>query len=388
VTTDKPTVLMRFVRWTIEHSLLLPIGALVALVWANIDQASYTHVAHAIEFPVNEIGMAFFFGLAAKEVVEATVPGGALHPWRRAAVPLVGAVGGMAGPALLYLALARWSGDPALARGWAIPCATDIAFSYFVAKALFGRSHPALPFLLLLAIADDAFGLVILAIFYPVRAVQPVIVFVLFGLGITTAALMKRRHVTSFWPYVLIGGSLAWAGLFLGGLHPALALVPIVAFLPHAPRDAGPLVDQPKARDTLNAFEHYWQNPVRVMLFAFGLANAGVPIREIGTATWVVLGAILAGKPLGIAAAVAAAALAGFHLPPRMTWRDVFVAGSTAGIGFTVALFFAVAAFPDGRTLDEAKLGALLSIGSAGLAWLGATLLRTGHFRVSPAGRP
>jgi NhaA family Na+:H+ antiporter len=95
-----------------------------------------------------------------------------------------------------------------------------------------------------------------------------------------------------------------------------------------------------------------------------------------------VLGAILAGKPLGIAAAVAASALAGFRLPPKMTWRDVLVVGTAAGIGFTVALFFAVAAFPDGTTLDEAKLGALLSIGSAGLAWLGAVMLRTGRFRV------
>jgi len=380
--------MMRVVRWAIEHSLLLPLGAFVALIWANFDQGSYVRVAHALEFPVNEIGMAFFFGLAAKEVVEATVPGGALHPWRRAAMPLLAAVGGMVGPAVLYLAMVRWTGHPALARGWAIPCATDIAFSYLVARALFGRSHPALPFLLLLAIADDAFGLVILAIFYPVRAVQPAIVIVLIGLAMAAAAVMKHRMVRSFWPYVLIGGSLAWAGLFFGGLHPALALVPIVPFFPHSRHDAGPPVDQPQSRDTLNAFEHYWQNPVRVMLFAFGFANAGVPIREIGTATWVVLAAILAGKPLGISAAVAGSALVGFHLPPKMTWRDVLVAGSTAGIGFTVALFFAVAAFPDGRTLDEAKLGALLSIGSAGLAWLGAVLLQTGRFRVSRAGRP
>ena len=153
---------MRIVRWIIENSLLLPIGAALALFWANIDYDSYAHLAHALEFPVNEIGMAFFFGLAVKEVVRSHVAGGALHPRRRAVVPLVGAVGGMIGPALLYLALAGWLGDPSLARGWAIPCATDIAFSYLVAVSLFGRSHPALPFLLLLAIADDALGLVIL----------------------------------------------------------------------------------------------------------------------------------------------------------------------------------------------------------------------------------
>jgi len=202
------------------------------------------------------------------------------------------------------------------------------------------------------------------------------------------ALLLRYRRVRSFWAYVVGGGSLAWAGLFLGGLHPALALVPIVPFLPHAARDAGPLVDQPQAHDTLNEFEHYCQNPVRVMLFAFGFANAGVPIREIGTATWVVLTAILTGKPIGIALAVALCVIAGFHLPPKMTWRDVLVTGSTAGIGFTVALFFAVAAFPPGKTLDAAKLGALFSVGSAGLALVGSAVMRTGRFTASSAGGP
>jgi Na+:H+ antiporter, NhaA family len=374
--------------WMLEHSLLLPVGAAIALVWANIAATSYARLAHALEFPVNDIGMVFFFALAAKEVVEATAPGGALHPWRRAAVPLVGAVGGMAGPALVYLALVRGLGDPTLARGWAITCATDIAFSFLVAIAIFGRSHPALPFLLLLAIADDALGLVILAVFYPVGTVRPLIVFGLVGITMAIVILMKRRSVKSFWPYVLIGGSLAWAGLFLGGLHPALALVPVVPFIPRAAHDAGLLVEEPTAHDTLNEFEHWWKKPVQLILFAFGLANAGVPVRQIGTVTWAVLGAILAGKPLGIGFAVALAMAAGFHLPARMTWRDVLVVGAAAGIGFTVALFFATAAFPPGRTLDEAKLGALLSIGSAGLAYVGAVVLRTGRFRASAAARP
>src|SRR5204863_3556030 len=118
----------------------------------------------------NDVGMVFFFGLAAKEVVEATLPGGALHPWRRAAMPVVAAVGGMLAPALIYIAIVIGSGHAAIVRGWAIPCATDIAFSYLAAKAIFGN-HPAVPFLLLLAIADDAFGLIVLAIFYPIHDV-------------------------------------------------------------------------------------------------------------------------------------------------------------------------------------------------------------------------
>jgi NhaA family Na+:H+ antiporter len=380
--------MLRFLTRLIERSVLLPIGAALALIWANVHHDSYAHFTHALEFSVNEIGMAFFFGLAAKEVVEAMIPGGALHPWHRAVIPLVGAAGGMVGPALLYLGSVSWLGDPALARGWAIPCATDIAFSYLVAVAIFGRSHPALPFLLLLAIADDALGLVILAVFYPVRIVQPLIVLSLVSLAIAAAVLMRRRRVPSFWPYVLVAGGISWAGFLLGGLHPALALVPIIPILPHAARDAGPLVEQPRAHDLLNEFEHWWKNPVQLILFAFGLVNAGVPVRAIGTTTWAVVGAILAGKPLGICVAVAIAAAVGFHLPSKMTWRDVLVAGATAGIGFTVALFFATAAFPMGRTLDEAKLGALLSIGSAGLAYGAAVLLGVGRFTASRAGHP
>lgn len=380
--------MIRLFRWVLAHSLLLPVGAGIALIWANVGYESYTRLAHALEFPVNDIGMAFFFALATKEVVEATTPGGALHPWRRAAMPLVGAVGGMVGPAILYIGLVTWLGDSTLARGWAIPCATDIAFSFLVAMTIFGRTHPALAFLLLLAIADDALGLVILAVFYPVGTVRPLIVFGLVALAIGVSIAMKRRRVASFWPYISIGGGLAWAGLFFGRLHPALALVPVMPFLPRAGHDAGPLVEEPQAHDALNEFEHWWKTPVQLILFLFGLTNAGVPVREIGTATWAVLASIAAGKPLGIGLAVGIAGAAGFQLPSRMTWRDVLVVGAAAGVGFTVALFFSTAAFPPGRTLDEVKLGALLSIGSGGLAYLAAGLLRTGRFRASPAARP
>src|SRR5690349_2734401 len=103
----------------LEHSALLPAGAAVALVWANWSLPTYTRFARAGEFVVNDVGMVFFFALAAKEVVEATCPGGALHTWRRAALPVVAAVGGMLGPALIYVAAVNMAGHPELTRGWA-----------------------------------------------------------------------------------------------------------------------------------------------------------------------------------------------------------------------------------------------------------------------------
>src|SRR4029077_12225666 len=139
------------IEFAAEHSLVLPVGAAVALVWANLFGASYARVTHALEFSVNDVGMVFFFALATKEVVEATAPGGALHTWRRAALPVIAAVGGMAVPAVFYILYAYLTNQRALFRGWAIPCATDIAFSYLAARAIF-RRHPAIPFLLLLAI--------------------------------------------------------------------------------------------------------------------------------------------------------------------------------------------------------------------------------------------
>ena len=156
----------------IDNSLLLVIGAVAGLLWANASPGSYAHVTRLLHFAVNDVGMVFFFAIAAKEVVEATLPGGPLASPRRAAVPVWAAVGGMIGPALLYIALALWADEPALVQGWAIPCATDIAFSYLVARFIFGSGHPAIPFLLLLAIADDALGLAILAIAYPTGTVR------------------------------------------------------------------------------------------------------------------------------------------------------------------------------------------------------------------------
>src|SRR5919197_5897623 len=123
--------------FAVEHSLVLPAGAAVALVWANTSAATYGKFARALEFPVNDIGMVFFFALAAKEVVEATCPGGALHTWRRAALPVVAAIGGMAAPAAIFTAFPLATGHHALLRGWAIPTATDIAFSYLIARTIF-----------------------------------------------------------------------------------------------------------------------------------------------------------------------------------------------------------------------------------------------------------
>lgn len=369
----------RWFQFAIDNSLLLVAGAVAALVWANVDPTNYAYVSHALHFGVNDIAMVFFFAVATKEVVEAMLPGGPLSSPRQAGLPIFAAVGGMVAPALIFLAGARMLGQEGLTNGWAIPCATDIAFSYLAAKLIFPKSSPAIPFLLLLAIADDALGLMVLAIFYPSAPLE--LGYLVLGLvpAIALAWAMRKYGITNFWWYLLVPGVFSWVGLYAGGIHPALALVPIVPFMPSAPKDLGIFAGEEEERqpDTLNRFEHAWRIPVQFILMLFGLANAGVPLASIGPPTWLVLGGLVVGKPLGVVGMTLLAERIGFQRAKELDLRSLIVVGVAAGIGFTVALFFATAAFPGGgEILAQAKMGALLSFLAAPLAILLAKSLR------------
>ena len=371
--------MIKLFHFTIDHFLLLPIGGLVAIVWANTGPESYFTSAHNFAFVVNEIGMALFFALVAQEVVEAVMPGGALHTWRRWTLPIVAAVGGIVGSALVYLAYVRWQYELVLSSGWPVAGAIDLAFAYFIVKAIF-RRHAAIPFLLLLAIAADAIGMLLIAsrhAFVEMRSGGAALMTAALGL----AFVLRRQKVHTFWPYLLGCGPLSWWALYLDGLHPALALVPIVPFLPHAPRSLEVFTDAPHSRhDSPRHFEHVWQYPIQAVLFLFGLVNAGVLLNGYDTGTWALLAAALVGKPLGILAAVGLALTFELHLPTRFHWRDlVVVALATSGV-FTFGLFFATAVFPMGPVLTQLKMGAVLSGVGVPLALAAARLLHTGRF--------
>ena len=353
----------------LDNSLLLVAGTVAGLAWANIDHAGYERFAHALHFVVNDVGMVFFFALAVKEIVEAMLPGGPLESPREAAVPVLAAVGGMIGPAGLYAIQVAALDRPELLPGWAVPCATDIAFSYLAARFIFPRHHPAIPFLLLLAIADDALGLILLAVFYPVGHVSLLNFAALMIPALGVTLWLRRRRTRSFWPYLILGGGLSWGALYAGGLHPALALVPILPMMPHAKRDLG-LFDPREHRlpDTMNAFEHTWKTPVQFILMLFGLVNAGVTFSSVGAGTWIVFSSLLVGKPLGIVGTTLLSVRMGLRMPGRLRYRELTVLGVVAGIGFTVALFFSTAAFRPGLLLDEVKMGALLSFFAAPIA--------------------
>jgi NhaA family Na+:H+ antiporter len=361
----------------VDNSLLLIAGAVTALVWANAEPVSYERVAHATHFAVNDIAMVFFFALATKEVVEAMLPGGALSSVRKAGLPILAAVGGMAVPAAIFAFGASRLDDAGAMRGWAIPCATDIAFSYLAARLVFPKGSPAIPFLLLLAIADDALGLVVLAVFYPSAPLALGKLALFMAPALWLAWEMRQRRVRDFWPYLVGPGVLSWYALYIGGIHPALALVPIVPFMPGGKKDLGlyELTEEHK-HDTLNRFEHWWRVPVQLVLFFFGLANAGVPLTSVGAVTWLVLAGLVIGKPIGVVGMTLIAERFGFRRAAGLDLKTLVVLGVAAGIGFTVALFFADAAYPPGVTLDQAKMGALLSFVAAPIAIVLGRLLR------------
>ena len=409
-----------------QYSILLILGVLAALVVANVDQHFYEQIVdyqvfgwvfgneatifgHALtaHFLINEILMVFFFGIAAKEITDSLMPGGALNPVQKAVNPVLGTLGGVAGPVGLYflLTLVFYGGTDnfaVVANGWAIPTATDIALAWLVARMVFGPRHPAVNFLLLLAVADDGIGLGIIAVFYPDPEIPVMPAWLLVtaaGMGIALA--MRRLRLNSWVPYIAIAGTLSWIGLLRASIEQALALVVNVPFLPsaaghngHNSETALPSADVPSlgpvarssnaAHGPLEQFEHQLKFPVDFVLFLFAFANAGVAFSAINQVTFIVLLSLVAGKTIGITLFSWVAVMIGFPLPTGMGVKHLAVAALIAGLGLTVALFLADKAFPGPPFQDPAKMGAVLSGGVAFLALMAGALLRVRDLKADP----
>jgi len=382
----------KFINILLEFSLPLLSGVFLAVVWANISPEGYHHIMHqsllgswyplgeghpiTFHFLMNDIFMVLFFGIAAKEITESCLPGGDLNPPKKAINPLLGTLGGVFGPVAVYFLYVHLTGASEIARGWGIPTATDIALAWLVAKIIFGAKHPAVSFLLLLAVADDGIGLIIIAIFYgnPDLPAAPQYLLLVAG-AVALAYGMRKKGVKAWIPYLLGPGILSWIGLIMAHLHPALALVFVVPFMPTGRHDAGLFEEEEhphkhNPNDTLNNFEHSLKVPVELGLFGFGLANAGVAFSSVGHATWAVLAGLVLGKTVGIFTFSYIGKLIGFPLPQGMALRDLFVAGVVAALGLTVALFVSGVAFSDPGLQGAAKMGAMLSAGIAPIAIL------------------
>ncbi len=370
-----------------EFSVPLILGVIVAILFSNMYPHTYHEIVHhkfisgaywsTLHFLVNDIFMVFFFGIATVEIVESFLKGGALNPIRKAVNPLFGTIGGVIGPVAVFFILTALFGITELNKGWGIPTATDIALAWLAAKLIFGASHPAINFLLLLAIVDDAIGLGIIAIFYgdPNHPANPVqLLFVLAAMAI--GFIMNKKNIQS-WPLYIFGpGLLSWYGLYSAHLHPALALVFVVPFLPTGNKSEDLFVEESDEayQKEKEAHPHSHHNPlvnyshatklfVDFGLFFFAFANAGVQFSAVSSITWVIFAALIIGKTIGIFGFSFIGQLCGFSLPEGMGYKELLVTSIIAGIGLTVALFVAGVAYTDELSFVQgpAKMGALLS---------------------------
>ena len=420
---------LRFFGWAASGGLLLILATIAALIVANTGlhdmYEKLRMTVFALEFGdarfgltveawVNDCLMTIFFLIVGIEIKREVVSG-ELSDLSSAMLPIVGAIGGMAAPALIYTA---FNLNGAAAQGWGIPMATDIAFTLGLMAVLGRRVPNSLKiFVAALAIADDLGAIVVIALFYGHGLhVMPM----LGALGcIAIMALLGRARVYALTPYLILG-LILWMFVHASGLHATLAGV-LTAMLIPARRPANITEvaaqaaviaeavepDDAPARDgigdfAVNAMEnaitrlrepgHHlqhalenWTNFLILPLFAF--VNTGVLL--IGSnfsplapeALGVMLGLVI-GKPLGIFVACWISIRLGWaQLSSEISWLQFIGAGFLAGVGFTMSIFIGNAAF-DGAQLATIKLAILL--GSVAAASIGMTIL---IFAAKPSGR-
>jgi len=300
---------------------------------------------------INDGLMVIFFLYVGLELKRETVEGPFKNP-REAALPMVGAVGGMIAPALIYVALNAH--EPAFLRGWAIPAATDIAFAIGVLSLLGPRVPGGLRlFLLALAIIDDLGAILVIALFYSTHLVG----WAIGGAAVTFGVmlLMNRAGIKSLLPYWALGVVL-WGFMLLSGVHATIAGVLTAMAVPMRDKKGGsPLITA----------EHALKNWVQFAIMPiFALVNAGVVLHGAGLesllhpiALGVSLGLIL-GKPIGITLASYLACAALKQRAPGTPLQMLGIA-MLAGIGFTMSLFVGNLAFGTGELATPVRFGVL-----------------------------
>ena len=421
--------LREFVHAEASGGVLLLLCAVAALVWANSPwDGAYADlwatrltigpgdaaIGKPLGLWINDGLMAVFFFVVGLEIKREVLVG-ELASLRQAALPIAAALGGMAMPALIFVAI-NVGGDGA--RGWGVPMATDIAFALGILALLGDRVPAAIKiFLTALAIVDDLGAVLVIALFYTAEVTWAALGAA--GLFLIALLVANRLHVRRPVVYAVLGAGL-WVAFLKSGVHATIAGVLLAATIPartridgdvflargqalldefeHAGRDGHDLLTNGRQQAVVQELEaaceavetplqrlehalHPWVAFVIMPLFA--LANAGVvldggAVASLGdrVALGVVLGLVI-GKQVGVVLFAWLAVRAGVtSLPDGVAWRQLYGAAWLAGIGFTMSLFIAELAFVDAALLAEAKLGILVASLLAGIG--GALLLRRG----------
>jgi NhaA family Na+:H+ antiporter len=379
--------IVNFFKQESSGGLLLMFSALLAIIFANTALSPYyelllttpvevrvgaLEIAKPLLLWINDGLMAVFFFLVGLELKRELVEGELSDP-RNIILPGIGAVGGMAVPALFYTYFN--AGNPVAMQGWAIPAATDIAFALGVLSLLGSRVPVSLKiFLTSLAIFDDIGAIIIIAVFYTANISLAALVIA--ASCIPALIILNRRGVSANSPYILLG-TIMWVALLKSGVHATLAGVVMAMFIPLRSKD-------PDNPSPLKSLEHDLHSVVAFFVLpVFAFANAGINLSGVGVEQ------LMHGVPMGIAAGLFLGKQIGIfglcylaiklrlaEMPSGMNTMSLYGTAALCGIGFTMSLFIGSLAFEEtgvNQLFDE-RLGII--VGSLMSGVLGYFLLR------------
>ena len=309
--------------------------------------------------------MAIFFFLVGLELKRELIEG-ELSNKRNIILPAIGAIGGMAAPAVIYLYFN--AGDTTAAQGWAIPAATDIAFALGVLSLLGSRVPTSLKiFLTSLAIFDDIGAIIIIAIFYTAKI--SVTGLIVAGICIPVLEWLNKRNSDSTSMYLIVG-LIMWTALLKSGVHATLSGVVLAMFIPMKSKTN-------PHYSPLKSMEHDLHSVVAfIILPIFAFANAGISFTNVGAEQ------ILHSVPLGIALGLfigkqigvfgfcwIAIKLGLTHLPKGMSWSSLYGIAALCGVGFTMSLFIGSLAFEETgvNLMFDERLGIILGSLASGI---------------------
>ncbi len=365
------SLVTQFFKSEPASGILLMFAAVLAMIFANTSLSSYYEVflstplqvsvgSAGIDKPlllwINDGLMAIFFFLVGLELKRELIEG-ELSDKRNIILPGIGAIGGMAVPALVYLYFNY--DDPVAAQGWAIPAATDIAFALGVLSLLGSRVPTSIKiFLTSLAIFDDIGAILIIAAFYTSQISFTALIVV--ACFVPVLAVLNRCNVVSRMPYILIG-IVIWVATLKSGVHATLAGVVLAMFIPMRSKkdpEISPVISLEHTLHTLGAF---------FVLPVFAFANAGINFTGMGTDQ------LFHDVPVGIALGLFVGKQVGIFgicwlfiklniakLPNGMNWGSLYGTSALCGIGFTMSLFIGSLAFGGAEKLFDERIGIIV----------------------------